>query len=97
MWLRHFQFHLVPNIGVQRFVLVLLSEASTVHIHILRVDHTLMGSLADLTKQSSPLSLGVGEYHFLVWITPLSELWISDHLRVVGRCSAYAVYYIVLL
>ena len=87
----------VPDEAVEGLVLGLISEGSTVGVHVRSIDETCTSSIADLTELLRPSHLSRGLLDFAVRVFPLGELRIADHLGIVGSRLADTVHHVMFL
>ena len=87
----------VPDEAVQGLVLALLSEGSAIGVHVRSIDETCTSSVADLTELLRPSHLCRSLLDLAVRIFPLGELWVTDHVGIVGSRLADTVHHVVFL
>ena len=87
----------VPDKAVEGLVLALISEGSAVGVHVRSIDETCTSSIADLTELLRPSHLSCGLLDLAIWIFPLGELRIADHVGIVSSRLADTVHHVVLL
>ena len=87
----------VPDEAVEGLVLGLISEGSAVGVHVRSIDETCTSSITDLTELLRPSHLSRSLLDLAVWVFPLGELRIADHLGVVGSRLADTVHHVVFL
>ena len=87
----------VPDEAVEGLVLGLISEGSAIGVHVRSIDETCTSSVADLTELLRPSHLSRSLLDLAIWIFPLGELRITDHLGIVGSRLADTVHHVVFL
>ena len=87
----------VPDEAVESLVLGLISEGSAVGVHMRSIDETCTSSVANLPELLRPSHLSRSLLDLAIWVFPLGELRVADHVGVVGSRLADTVHHMVLL
>ena len=95
--LLHFLADEVPDEAIEGLVLGLISEGSTVGVHVRSIDETCTSSITDLTELLRPSHLSRSLLDLAIWVFPLGELGVADHLGVVGSRLADTVHHVMFL
>ena len=96
-FLLHFFADEVPHEAVEGLVLALISEGSAVGVHVRSIDETCTSSIADLPELLRPSHLCRSLFDLAIWVFPLGELRVADHVGIVGSRLADTVHHMVLL
>ena len=86
----------VPDEAVQGLVLGLISEGSAVGIHLRSINQTRTSSITNLSELLCPSHLSRCLFDLAIWIFPLGELRILNHLRVISSRLADTMHHMVL-
>ena len=87
-----FLFADVEDKGIECFELGLLSKGSHVACHESRVFQSFTSHLCDLSELGVPILLVVGEFDFLVRVSPVGVARHDDHALGAGRCLTHIEY-----
>ena len=87
----------VPDEAVEGLVLGLISEGSAVGVHVRSIDETCTSSVTDLPELLRPSHLSRSLLDLAIWVFPLGELRVADHVGVVGSRLADTVHHVVFL
>ena len=87
----------VPDEAVESLVLGLISEGSAVGVHMRSIDETCTSSVANLPELLRPSHLSRSLLDLAIWVFPLGELRVADHVGVVGSRLADTVHHVVFL
>ena len=87
-----FLFANVEDICIECFELGLLDERRLVACHERWILQTFAGHLCDCCELGVPSLLVVGEFDFLVRVSPVGVARHVDHALVAGRCLAHIEY-----
>ena len=87
----------VPDKAVEGLVLGLISEGSTVGVHVRSIDETCTSSITDLPELLRPSHLCCSLLDLAVRVFPLGELGVLNHLEIIGSRLADTMHHMVLL